>query len=106
MLGDTGNIASIWDFDDRITAPLHGFEGAQDYYRRCSSAAFLSVIETDTLLIQSKNDPLIPPDSIPGRDRLSPSIHLQLTEHGGHVGFVSSNPRNWLEQRILNFLQV
>lgn len=106
MLGDTGSIASIWEFDDRITGPLHGFEGAEDYYRRCSSAAFLSAIETDTLLIQSKNDPLIPPDSIPDRDSLSPSVHLQLTEQGGHVGFVSSNPRNWLEQRILNFLQV
>ncbi|CAN0520118.1 unnamed protein product, partial [Scytosiphon promiscuus] len=51
-LGDAGGIASIWEFDDRITAPLHGFDGAEDYYRRCSSAGFLRSIGGDTLLIQ------------------------------------------------------
>ena len=106
QLGDTRSISSIWEFDDQITAPLHGFEGAEDYYRRCSSSAFLSSIAVDTLLIQSKNDPMIPPKSIPDSEMLSPQIQIQLTEKGGHVGFVSSNPDNWLEQRILNFMQV
>jgi predicted alpha/beta-fold hydrolase len=106
QLGDTCSISSIWEFDDQITAPLHGFEGAEDYYRKCSSSAFLSSIAVDTLLIQSKNDPMIPPKSIPDREMLSPSVQMQLTEKGGHVGFVSSNPDNWLEQRILNFMQV
>ncbi|GJM13074.1 MAG: hypothetical protein DHS20C12_14770 [Pseudohongiella sp.] len=104
-LGDTRGISSIWEFDDRITAPLHGFEGAQDYYRRCSSSAFLGSIAVDTLLIQSKNDPMIPLKSIPDAAMLSPRVQMQLTEKGGHVGFVSSKPDNWLEQRILNFLQ-
>jgi predicted alpha/beta-fold hydrolase len=49
---------------------------------------------------------MIPPKSIPDREMLSPSVQMQLTEKGGHVGFVSSNPDNWLEQRILNFMQV
>ena len=106
QLGDTRSISSIWEFDDQITAPLHGFEGAEDYYRRCSSSAFLSSIAVDTLLIQSKNDPMIPPKSIPDSEMLSPQIQIQLTAKGGHVGFVSSNPDNWLEQRILNFMQV
>lgn len=104
-LGDTSDISSIWEFDDKITAPLHGFEGATDYYRRCSSSGFLSSIGTDTLLIQSKNDPLIPQISIPSEEMLSNSIQLQLTEQGGHVGFVSASPGDWLEQRILNFMQ-
>ncbi|MEX0963138.1 MAG: hydrolase [Pseudohongiellaceae bacterium] len=103
-LGDTNGIASIWDFDDRITAALHGFDGAKDYYRRCSSLGFLRSIAVQTLLIQSKNDPLIPGKSIPQADMLSPSTCLQLTDKGGHVGFVSSHPGNWLEQRILNFM--
>tara|TARA_B110000858_G_scaffold198464_1_gene265344 strand:+ start:10443 stop:11429 length:987 start_codon:yes stop_codon:yes gene_type:complete len=106
QLGDTRGISSIWDFDDQITAPLHGFEGAEDYYRRCSSSAFLHSIAVDTLLIQSKNDPMIPLKSIPVREMLSPTVQMQLTEKGGHVGFVSSSPDNWLEQRILNFMQV
>ncbi len=104
-LGDTRRISSIWEFDDLITAPLHGFEGARDYYRKCSSSAFLGSIDADTLLIQSKNDPMIPLKAIPSEDMLSPKVRLQLTEKGGHVGFISSNPDNWLEQRILNFLQ-
>ena len=104
-LGDTRSISSIWEFDDQITAPLHGFEGAEDYYRKCSSSAFLGSIGVDTLLIQSKNDPMIPPKSIPNNDMLSPQVQMQLTEKGGHVGFVSSNPDNWLEQRILNFIR-
>lgn len=104
-LGDTRSISSIWEFDDRITAPLHGFEGAEDYYRRCSSAGFLGSIAVETLLIQSKNDPMIPPTSLPKMEALSPSVQMHLTEKGGHVGFVSSSPDNWLEQRILNFMQ-
>lgn len=104
-LGDTGNISSIWDFDDRITAPLHGFDSALDYYRRCSSAGFLGSIGVETLLIQSKNDPMIPVESLPKKAMLSPAVRMQLTEKGGHVGFVSSKPDNWLEQRILNFMQ-
>ena len=104
-LGDTRSISSIWEFDDKITAPLHGFEGAEDYYRRCSSAGFLGSIAVETLLIQSKNDPMIPPASIPKMETLSPSVQMHLTEKGGHVGFVSSRPDNWLEQRILNFMQ-
>jgi len=104
-LGDTAAISSIWEFDDKITAPLHGFKGAEDYYQKCSSAGFLKSIAVDTLLIQSRNDPMIPAKSIPSTDMLSPSVSMQLTEKGGHVGFVSSSPDNWLEQRILNFMQ-
>lgn len=99
------SITSVWEFDDRITAPLHGFSGAQDYYQKCSSAGFLKSIATDTLLIQSQNDPLIPMKSMPTEEMLSATVQLQLTEKGGHVGFISSTPVNWLEQRILNFMR-
>ncbi len=105
-LGDPGGISTIWEFDDMITAPLHGFDGAEDYYNRCSSISFLDAIETETLLIQSENDPLIPMSALQfqqvGRN---PNVQLQISPKGGHVGFISANRENWLEQRILNFIQ-
>jgi len=48
---------------------------------------------------------MIPADSLPKQSMLSPAVQMQLTEKGGHVGFVSSKPDDWLEQRILNFMQ-
>ena len=104
-LGAAQNIATIWEFDDKITAPLHGFTGAEDYYRKCSSLGFLDAIGSETLLIQSLNDPLIPGNSIPDSKMLAPQVKLQLTQKGGHVGFISGNSGNWLEQTILTFIQ-
>jgi hypothetical protein len=92
--------ANIWDFDDRVTAPLHGFQGAQDYYNRCSSAAFLSGIANNTLLIQSGDDPLIPRHVTPAVQQLGDHLELLLTDRGGHVGFVDSRWPDWLEDTI------
>lgn len=104
-LNTAENISTIWEFDDKITAPLHGYADAQDYYQRCSSLGFLDAISNDTLLIQSLNDPLIPQGSLPQEHMLAPRVQLQLTSKGGHVGFISGTDENWLEQRILTFIQ-
>lgn len=103
-LGDTSSINSIWDFDDRITAPLHGFADAEDYYQRCSSIGFLAAINTETLLIQSLNDPMIPASALPKPDQLSDSVSFELQDNGGHVGFVAGLRKQWLEERILRFI--
>ena len=103
-LGDLGRIKSLMEFDDLVTAPLHGFENADDYYKKCSSAQFLEHIDTDTLLIQSKNDPLIPASALPNASSLSTSVQMELTSKGGHVGFISGNKENWLEKRITDHL--
>lgn len=103
-LGELRHIRSIWEFDDRVTAPLHGFNDAEDYYAQCSSARFLEAIETETLLIQSQNDPLIPAAALPDPARLPAMVSLELLAQGGHVGFVSGRRENWLEQRILRFV--
>lgn len=100
-LGDLQGISTIWEFDDRVTAPLHGYRDAEDYYTRCSSAGFLDAIGTDTLLIQSRNDPLIPAAALPDPRKLPANVRLELQGHGGHVGFISGSRENWLEQRIL-----
>jgi predicted alpha/beta-fold hydrolase len=103
-LGSLDDIRTIWEFDDRVTAPLHGFRDAEDYYGHCSSLHFLPGIATDTLLIQSRNDPLIPAAALPNPARLSAQVRLELLGQGGHVGFISGQRENWLEQRILRFI--
>lgn len=95
-------------FDHHVTAPLHGFKGSADYYEKSSSRQFLKKITTPTLLIHSKDDPFMSMDAIPDKNDLSESVTLELSSHGGHVGFISGNTpwkaRYWLEQRIPEFL--
>lgn len=104
-LGNLAGIANIWEFDDKITAPLHGFADAEDYYERCSSNSFLSSIRTDTLLVQSANDPLIPASSLPSIASLPANVSMDLSLKGGHVGFICGSAENWLEHRILRFIE-
>jgi predicted alpha/beta-fold hydrolase len=96
-------------FDNEITAPLHGFRDVDDYYAKSSSKQFLESIETETLLLQAIDDPFLPAGALPDKDELSPSITMELSDHGGHVGFVSGpnplQPRYWLEERILQHLE-
>ncbi len=97
------------EFDDAVTAPLHGFEGKQDYYDRCSAKNFLGTIVRPTLIINALDDPFMTPDVIPPEETLSESVTIEVAEHGGHVGFVSGgtpfNPTYYLPGRILRFLE-
>jgi predicted alpha/beta-fold hydrolase len=108
QLGDLSTIQSFWQYDDRVVAPLHGFRNVHDYYQRSSSRQFLKTITVPTLLIQAVDDPFMTTDVLPRLDELSPTVQLEITQGGGHVGFVSGlnpfNPVYWLEQRILTFL--
>jgi len=101
-------LRSFREFDDQITAPLHGFAGADDYYRRSSSRQFLKDIRTPTLILHARDDPFMWPQTAPVDSELSPSITLELAQHGGHVGFVAGDrpwqPEYWLEQRIFAHL--
>lgn len=102
-------LQSIREFDDKITAPLHGFADADEYYRLSSSRPYLRHIQVPTLILQSKDDPFMTADIIPQTHELSSSIQLELTNSGGHVGFVSGqfpwSANYWLEQRIPAFLK-
>lgn len=95
---------NIWQFDDLVTAPLHGFADAADYYERCSSAGFIGRIRTPTLLLQSGDDPIIPAMALPDPEELPAEVEFRLTDKGGHVGFISARHRNWLEERITGSL--
>jgi predicted alpha/beta-fold hydrolase len=110
QLGDLSTIQSFWQYDDRVVAPLHGFRNVHDYYQRSSSRQFLKSITVPTLLIQALDDPFMTTtDVLPHVDELSPTIQLEITQGGGHVGFVAGKnpfkPIYWLEQRILAFLK-
>ncbi len=105
-LGDLSRLKNLWEFDDQVTAPLHGFAGAEDYYEKCCSGAVLDRIHTPLTLIQSKNDPIIPFASLPSFEGLSASTVLDLTLEGGHVGFTCAGVPLWLEERIVAAIEV
>jgi len=97
------------EFDDLVTAPLHGFAGKQDYYDRCSSVHFLRSIDKPTLIINALDDPFMTPEVIPDPDALSPQVTLEIAEHGGHVGFIDGGtpwqPTFYLPGRIVDYLR-
>jgi predicted alpha/beta-fold hydrolase len=99
----------VRDFDEALTAPVHGYAGAEDYYRRSSAAQFLGAIAIPTLLIHSLDDPIAIPESIPHRAiAANPKLSTAFTATGGHVGFVHGPgpwaPRFWAEERGADFL--
>jgi len=106
---DVNRLKSFWDYDDQVTAPLHGFDGAQDYYDRCSSRQFLKSIAKPTLIIHSADDPFMFKTTPPQNEELAGKVRLLLSKQGGHVGFVSGNSPlsaySWSEKKIIEFLQ-
>ncbi|NGP89142.1 YheT family hydrolase [Fodinibius halophilus] len=98
------NGATLYDFDDQVTAPVHGFNDADDYYKRCSGRRFIHDIQTPTLLIHSREDPLCPIEAMP-IDKINDNGFTDyiITDRGGHVGFWS-NPRGWLNYAIRTFI--
>jgi uncharacterized protein len=96
-------------FDDCLTAPLHGFSSAEDYYRQSSSMEFLRGIEVPTLCISSKDDPFSPAEAIPrARQAASERVAFAVTAWGGHTGFVTGRwpwrPIYWAEQEAMAWL--
>ncbi len=106
-LAQLKRLRRIRDFDDLITSKIHGFSDAVDYYRQCSAMPRLASITRPTLIIHAKDDPFMDHHVIPDTTTLPANIEYQLTEHGGHVGFVGGTlrqPKMWLEQRIPDWL--
>ena len=100
-------IKTFKQYDDRYTAPLHGFKNALDYWKRCSSRPFLNNISIPALLINAKDDPFMGPDCYPYEEaEKNPNFFLEIPDYGGHVGFIAFNRGNeyWHEKRITSFL--
>jgi len=106
---DVKNMKSIREFDERYTAPMHGFASAEDYYAKNSAKQFLKDIETPTLIIHAKDDPFMTPEVLPKKEEISKFISLEVSEKGGHVGFIEGSifkPKYWLEKRIVEYFRL
>ena len=105
-----GRARNVFEFDDAVTAPVHGFASATDYYTRSSSLGFLGTIRTPTLLLSAANDPFLPAsvlDRVRDTARLNASLTLEFVGSGGHVGFVGGavpwRARYYAEERVFRF---
>lgn len=93
-------------FDDLVTAPLHGFRSVDDYWTRGSSKPWLRGIGVPTLVLNARNDPFIPGDSLPGPGEVGAAVTLEQPAHGGHVGFAAGpfpGRLDWLTRRLMRF---
>ena len=100
-------VSTIHDFDDLVTAPLHGFKDVIDYWTRASSKPWLKEITLPTLILNAKNDPFVPGASLPGPSEVSATVTLEQPSTGGHVGFIGGSFPGSLDgfaTRLLNFL--
>jgi predicted alpha/beta-fold hydrolase len=103
---------TLFEFDDAVTAPVHGFANARDYYHRSSSIRFLAMVRRPTLLLSAYDDPFLPGDvlhDVAALAAMNPCLTAEFHERGGHVGFISGrwpwSPRYYAEDRLLTFLQ-
>jgi predicted alpha/beta-fold hydrolase len=101
-------IKSFRDFDHQITAPLHGYASADDYYEKCSAIGFMCSIKKKTLVLHAKDDPFMNQAVLPTDEHCSDMVRVEISEKGGHVGFMQGlpwAPTIWFQQRILAFLE-
>ncbi|MCP4378186.1 MAG: alpha/beta fold hydrolase [bacterium] len=107
-LDDLPELNTFFKFDDRVSGPMNGFDGAEDYYTRTRSDTLLNHVSVPTLIINSRNDPFVPANLIPSHNDLSDQITLEVSDSGGHLGFVSGrwpwSPKFWLDTRVPEFL--
>jgi len=114
---DATRLRGVWtirEFDDAYVAPLSGFAGADDYYKRASALPWIGRITLPTLIIHAKDDPFIPFGPFSGPEIASnPNVALLAPDHGGHVGFIAAgaegddrNDRLWGERMVVDFVKL
>ncbi|WP_151445485.1 YheT family hydrolase [Lacisediminimonas profundi] len=97
---------NLYEFDNVVTAPLHGYRNTDDYWNRASARHVLGDITLPTLVLNAQNDPFLPARYLPAS--AAPEVKLEYPEHGGHVGFAHGRlpgSIDWLPQRLVRFLQ-
>ncbi|MBC3919852.1 alpha/beta fold hydrolase [Undibacterium sp. CY18W] len=100
------NARDLYEFDNVVTAPLHGYLDTDDYWHRASAKHILNDITVPTLVLNARNDPFLPAQHLP--TRAAQCVTLEYPAHGGHVGFAAGNVPghlNWLPQKILHFFE-
>lgn len=99
---------TLYEFDNLVTAPLHGFRDTEEYWEQSSSKPWLKYIQVPTLVINARNDPFMPASVLPSQEEVSPMVTLAFPEEGGHAGFIQPpfpGKLTWLPSKIINFLQ-
>lgn len=98
----------LYEFDNEFTAPVHGYRNTMDYWTRASAKPVLGGIRIPYLLLNAKNDPFVPPASLPTASHVSKTVTLEQPEHGGHIGFAQGVPPghlNYMPQRLFAFFE-
>jgi predicted alpha/beta-fold hydrolase len=110
-LATVAEARTLWEFDDRFTAPLHGFRDAADYYARASALPYLAGISLATLLLSAADDPFLPAavlDDVRQAVADNPAVTCEFVARGGHVGFTAGSwpwkPWYYGEWRTAEFL--
>lgn len=96
---------NLYEFDNVVTAPLHGYRNTDDYWNRASARHILNDITVPTLVLNARNDPFLPERHLPAS--ASHTVRLEYPRNGGHVGFATGNAPgrlDWLPTRMLRFL--
>jgi len=108
-LGQLPQLNTFRKFDDCVSAPLNGFADAEDYYTRTRSDRLMKYVSVPTLIINARNDPLVPVELIPDKSEVSDQVTLEISDTGGHLGFVYGRwpwtAKFWLNRRIPEFLE-
>lgn len=98
---------TLREFDNEVTAPLHGYKDTDDYWTRGSAKPGLIDVKVPTLVLNAQNDPFLPALALPRKDQVSPHVTLEFPEHGGHVGFLAGpfpGHGTWMRRRVFRFL--
>jgi uncharacterized protein len=98
---------TMGEFDNVVTAPLHGFRDVHDYWTQATVKPRLTEIVVPTLVLNARNDPFLPGHTLPGRHAVSAAVELEQPEHGGHVGFMTGpfpGRSGWLSERVTGWL--
>jgi predicted alpha/beta-fold hydrolase len=112
-LADPDRVAAVqtlYEFDDVVTAPVHGFASAADYYARSSSLGYLARVRVPTLLLSAIDDPFLPASVLSEVQAVAehtPALTVEVHRAGGHVGFVAGPPWRpfyYAEWRVGQFL--
>jgi predicted alpha/beta-fold hydrolase len=99
------SVRTFLEFDDRYTAPIHGYRDGEDYWAHASSRPYLPGIRRPALLVNALDDPFLTPECFPFEEaEHSAYLTLEAPKHGGHVGFMLGADRYWAEERAVEFL--
>lgn len=108
-LGALKKINSLRRFDAMVTAPTYDYASVDEYYEIASSRQLLKNIVCPSLILHAMDDPFVPLDSVPSQTELSPEVTLEVSQHGGHMGFIKGGlpwkPSYWFTQRIMSFFE-